>query len=94
MRVLVAGGGIGGLTTAIALRHQGIDVLVLEPTPVSESDKVTVKTALRPEPDVRDWEHRRGLVGWTRTLKPNDTARVDVDYVIDYPKEGVVSGLP
>ena len=24
MRVLVAGGGIGGLTTAIALRHQGI----------------------------------------------------------------------
>ena len=30
MRVLIAGGGIGGLTTAIALRHQGIDVLVLE----------------------------------------------------------------
>src|SRR5258708_12084237 len=30
MRVLVAGGGIGGLTTAIGLRHQGIEVLVLE----------------------------------------------------------------
>src|SRR5229473_3616988 len=30
MRVLVAGGGIGGLTTAIALRHQGIKALVLE----------------------------------------------------------------
>jgi salicylate hydroxylase len=30
MRVLIAGGGIGGLTTAIALRHQGIDSLVLE----------------------------------------------------------------
>src|SRR6266404_8178351 len=30
MRVIVAGGGIGGLTTAIALRHQGIDVVVLE----------------------------------------------------------------
>ena len=30
MRVLVAGGGIGGLTAAIALRHQGIDALVLE----------------------------------------------------------------
>ncbi|MBR1126466.1 alpha/beta hydrolase fold domain-containing protein [Bradyrhizobium lablabi] len=34
MRVLVAGGGIGGLTTAIALRHQGIDALVLEQAPV------------------------------------------------------------
>jgi salicylate hydroxylase len=30
MHVIVAGGGIGGLTTAIALRHQGIDVTVLE----------------------------------------------------------------
>src|SRR5436190_6282303 len=29
MRVLVAGGGIGGLTTAIALRHHGIEALVL-----------------------------------------------------------------
>src|SRR5271170_4796917 len=30
MRVLIVGGGIGGLATAIALRSQGIDVLVLE----------------------------------------------------------------
>jgi salicylate hydroxylase len=30
MRVLVAGGGIGGLTAAITLRQQGIEVLVLE----------------------------------------------------------------
>ena len=34
MRVLVVGGGIGGLTTAIALRHQGIEALVLEQAPV------------------------------------------------------------
>ena len=30
MRVLIVGGGIGGLTTAIALRQHGIDALVLE----------------------------------------------------------------
>lgn len=30
MRVLVVGGGIGGLTTAIALRHHGVEALVLE----------------------------------------------------------------
>lgn len=30
MKIVVVGGGIGGLTTAIALRHHGIDVHVLE----------------------------------------------------------------
>src|ERR1700739_3050243 len=34
MRVLVAGGGICGLATAIALRHHGIDALVLEQAPL------------------------------------------------------------
>src|SRR3954453_3627218 len=34
MRVIVAGGGIGGLTTAIALHHQGIAALVLEQSQV------------------------------------------------------------
>src|SRR5712672_100184 len=34
MRALVVGGGIGGLSTAIALRYQGVDALVLEQTKV------------------------------------------------------------
>jgi uncharacterized protein (TIGR02231 family) len=82
-------------TYAVTSFHrQPIDILVLEPTPVSQSDKVMVKVALSPEPTTREWEHRRGLVGWERTLKPNETARFDMDYVIDYPKDGRVQGLP
>ena len=81
-------------TYAVTSFHrQPIDVVVLEATPVSQSDKVTVKVALRPEPAVKEWEHRRGLVAWEKTLKPNETARFDVDYVIDYPAEGLVQGL-
>jgi len=81
-------------TYAVTSFHrQPIDILVLEPTPVSQSDKVHVKIALDPEPNVRDWQQRRGLVGWERSLKPNETARFKVDYVIDYPKEGSVQGL-
>lgn len=77
-----------------SLHRQPIDVLVLESTPVSESDKVDVKMRFQPEPDVKEWGHRRGVVGWERTLKPNETARFGVGYVIDYPKEGFVRGLP
>lgn len=76
------------------LHRQPIDILVLEPTPVSQSDKIGAKISLSPEPTVRDWQQRRGVVGWERSLKPNETARFDVDYVIDYPKEGSVQGLP
>jgi len=42
---------------------------------------------------VKDWQQRRGLMGWERVLKPNETARFDMDYEIAYPKEGSVSGL-
>lgn len=77
-----------------SFHRQPIDLLVLEPTPVSESDQIKVKVALSPEPTVKDWQQRRGLVGWERSLKPNETARFDVDYVIAYPKEGRVQGLP
>lgn len=76
------------------LHRQPIDILVLEPTPVSQSDKIGAKISLNPEPTVRDWQQRRGVVGWERSLKPNETARFNVDYVIDYPKEGTVQGLP
>jgi hypothetical protein len=55
---------------------------------------VRVKVALSPEPTVKDWQQRRGLVGWEKTLKPNEAARFNVDYEIDYPKEGSVQGLP
>ncbi|KFI06926.1 mucoidy inhibitor MuiA family protein [Massilia sp. BSC265] len=77
-----------------SFHRQPIDILVLEPTPVSQSDKIGAKISLHPEPTVRDWQHRRGIVGWERSLKPNETARFNVDYVIDYPKEGTVQGLP
>lgn len=74
--------------------RQPIDILLLEPTPVSESDKVRVTVKLDPEPGIRQWQERRGLVAWERTLRPNETAQFKVDYTIVYPKEGEVQGLP
>ncbi len=75
------------------LHREPIEVLVLEPTPVSQSEQVQVKVALSPQATLKDWQGRRGLMGWERSLKPSETARFDVDYEIAYPKEGSVIGL-
>ena len=36
LRVIIAGGGIGGLTAAIALRQAGLDAVVLERVEIAE----------------------------------------------------------
>jgi uncharacterized protein (TIGR02231 family) len=70
-----------------------IEVLVLEASPVSTSDEIRVSAAFDPEPTVQGWEQRRGVVGWERTLHPDETARFAIDYTIEYPREGTVTGL-
>jgi uncharacterized protein (TIGR02231 family) len=70
-----------------------VDVLVIEPTPVSTSDEIAVKSSFNPQPDIRDWEGKRGVVAWTRTLAPQQSVAIDVNYTIEYPKEGYVGGM-
>lgn len=70
-----------------------IDILVLEPSPVSTSDQIKVAANFDPTPSINPWEQRRGVVGWERSLKPGESARFAVTYAIEYPKEGYVSGL-
>lgn len=86
MRVLVAGAGIGGLTTAIALRHAGIDVDVFErapalreigagislfPNAVKVLDQLGVGAALRAASVT---SYRGGIHDWRgRLLAPADS---------------------
>lgn len=82
-------------TYVIDNRHQtAIDVLVLESTPVSQSEEIDVERTLQPAPTEIDWKGRPGVVGWKKQLAPNETWKIDVGYTITYPKEGSVSGLP
>jgi hypothetical protein len=74
--------------------RQPIDILVLEPTPVSQSDQVKVKVAVSPKASTENWQGRRGLFAWEKTLGAGESASFDVDYVIDHPSTGTVQGLP
>jgi len=70
-----------------------VDVLVIEASPVSTSDEITTQAKFDPKPSIDTWERRRGVVAWEKTLNPNETLKIGVSYSIDYPKEGMVTGL-
>ena len=71
-----------------------LDLLVLESSPVSTSDQIAVKTSFDPAPQVQSWENRQGVVAWERPIGPKETVKITVNYVIGYPREGAVVGLP
>ncbi|MBS1191222.1 MAG: mucoidy inhibitor MuiA family protein [Rhodocyclaceae bacterium] len=79
--------------TLTSAHRKPVDVLVLEASPVSASDEIKVQASFEPQPTIDPWEQRRGVVAWEKTLAPGETARFGVDYTIEYPKEGSVSGL-
>ena len=75
-------------------RHKGpIEVLVLESSPVSVSDQVKVQAKFLPKPSVDAWEDRRGVVAWKKNLAPGESAKFTVEYEIDYPREGRLTGM-
>jgi uncharacterized protein (TIGR02231 family) len=79
----------------ITSRHKGpVDLLVLEASPVPVSDQIKVDTVFQPEPKVKEWENKRGVVAWEQPLQPGETANFTVDYTISYPKDAAVAGLP
>jgi len=71
-----------------------LDLLVLESSPVSASDQVAVRAIFDPKPQVQNWEERQGVVAWERSIAPNETLKITVNYIIGYPREGTVVGLP
>jgi len=80
--------------TVTSFHKKPIDLLMLEPSPVSTSEEVQVQAAFEPQPTVTSWENRRGVNGWETAIAPNQTLRFQLDYTIRYPKEGSTSGLP
>ncbi|HZX32749.1 MAG TPA: mucoidy inhibitor MuiA family protein [Rhodocyclaceae bacterium] len=79
--------------TLTSAHRKPVDVVVLESSPVATSEEIRVQATFDPKPTTTTWEQKRGVVAWQKTLGPNETAKFTVDYAIDYPKEGNVSGL-
>ena len=80
--------------TVTSSHRTPLELVVLESSPVSTSDEVKVQTEFSPKPTSVDWENRRGVVAWVKTIGPGESLKFDVKYRIVFPTEGRVTGLP
>lgn len=79
----------------VTSRHKGpIELLLLEASPVAVADQISVDAVFEPKPKIQNWEDRRGVVAWERSLAPGETLKFVADYTITYPKDAGVIGLP
>ncbi len=73
-------------------RHvSAIELRVLEASPVSKDEQITVTRQFTPAPQAGDWLDQPGIVAWTQSVAPGQTARFGADYTISYPKDLSVS---
>lgn len=84
---------VADVFTISSFHKTPVDLLVLESTPVSASEEIKVKQVFSPQPGIAAWEQRQGVVGWEKTMAPNETMKINVGYNISYPKEGTVGGM-
>jgi uncharacterized protein (TIGR02231 family) len=85
---------IADLYTVTSRHKQPVDLLVLEASPVAVSDEIRVEAAFEPQPKVKEWDNRHGVVAWEQSLAPGKTLKFAAGYTISYPKDAPVVGLP
>lgn len=85
---------VSDLYTLTSFHKAPIEIELFESSPVSTSDEIKVQAAYNPLPTIENWEQRQGVVVWEKTLAPNETLKFGVEYIIVYPQEGEVTGLP
>jgi uncharacterized protein (TIGR02231 family) len=69
-------------------RHRtAINLQVLEASPVSIDEKVSVENKFDPKPETTAWNEQPGVVLWSTRLEAGKTARFSAAYAIAYPKD-------
>ena len=71
-----------------------IKVKLFEAIPVSEDDRIKVKiNEVSLEPNVKDWEDRKGVWLWELDLEPQKKQEIFYTFTIEHPRDMEVEGL-
>jgi uncharacterized protein (TIGR02231 family) len=76
------------------LHQRRFAVQVLEAAPVSRHEDIKVQAQLQPKPALESWRKQPGVMAWELTMEPKAVQRLSADYVLSYPKEATIIGLP
>ena len=85
---------VSDLLTLTSFHEKPLDLLVLEASPVSTSDRIDVRANFEPKPQIENWQERQGVVAWERPIAPRETVKIALNYTIAFPKDAAVVGLP
>lgn len=85
---------IGRVYLVENLHQRPFTVQILEATPVARHEDIKVEARFEPQPAEREWRKQPGIAAWTVELAPAQRQRFSADYVIGYPKDARIDGLP
>lgn len=75
-------------------KSKNIKVKLFEAMPVSEDDRIKVKiTQTSQEPQVKDWQDRRGVWLWELDLEPKAKKEIIYTCIVEHPRNMQVEGL-
>ncbi|MCL2021014.1 MAG: DUF4139 domain-containing protein [Betaproteobacteria bacterium] len=82
-------------TFTITNRHPyPVEVMVLEASPVSRDQAISVERRFQPEISANDWENIPGVVVWQATLSAGEQREFSVEYQIRWPQDRTIDNLP
>ncbi len=80
--------------TAQNYKSRAVTLKLFEQLPVAQDDKIKVsRVQVSVKPDTEKYQGREGVYMWTLALEPNAKQEVTVSYVVEFPRDMVVSGL-
>ena len=80
--------------TAENLKDKPVTLHLVDTTPVSRTDRISVKDLeLKPEPTASDIDGRKGVMRWEMSVAPGDKRTVDIQFIVIHPKDVPVQGL-
>jgi uncharacterized protein (TIGR02231 family) len=75
-------------------KSKKIKIKLFEAMAVSEDDRIKTKiNEVSLEPDIKDWDDRKGIWLWELELEPQDKQEISYTFTVEHPRDMMVEGL-